>query len=62
MAEEAGRGPIPVTSYGRDGGAAEIERYNEAGLERVIWYVPPDGRDAALRRLEELAELIRPYR
>jgi hypothetical protein len=23
---------------------------------------PPDGRDAALRRLDEVAELIRPFR
>jgi probable F420-dependent oxidoreductase len=63
MAEEAGREPIPITSYGGpDGDAAEIERYREAGLERVIWYLPADGRDPALRRLEELAELIRPHR
>jgi probable F420-dependent oxidoreductase len=63
LAEEAGREPIPVTSYGSPaGGAEEIEQYQQAGLERIIWYVPADGRDAALRRLEELAEVIRPYR
>jgi probable F420-dependent oxidoreductase len=62
LAEEAGREPIPVTSYGSPaGGAEEIEQYQQAGLERVIWYLPADGRDAALRRLEELAEVIRPY-
>ncbi len=61
MAEEAGRGPIPVSTYGGSGGAAEIERLRDAGIERLIWYVPPDGRDAALHRLEALAELIRPY-
>ena len=61
MAEEAGRGPIPVTAYGR-GADGEIERYRDGGIERVIWYVPADGRDAALRRLEELAQQIRPYR
>jgi probable F420-dependent oxidoreductase len=62
MAEEAGRGPIPVSAYGSGrGGAAEIERVADAGVERLIWYVPADGRDAALARLEELAELIQPY-
>ena len=60
LAEEAGRGPIPVTAYGR-GDAAEIERFIEAGVERCIYYLPSDGRDAALRRLEELTALVAPY-
>ena len=60
MAEEAGRGPIPVTYYPR-ATAADIERGEEAGIERLIWYVPPDGRDAALKKLDELGKLIRPY-
>jgi probable F420-dependent oxidoreductase len=61
MAEEAGRGDIPVTAYGR-GADGEIERYRDGGIERVIWYVPADGRDAAMRRLEALAEQIQPFR
>jgi probable F420-dependent oxidoreductase len=60
MAEEAGRGPIPVTYYPR-ATAADIERGEKAGIERLIWYVPPDGRDAALKKLDELGKLIRPY-
>jgi probable F420-dependent oxidoreductase len=60
LAEEAGRGPIPVTAYG-GGDAAEIERFSEAGVERCIYYLPSDGRDAALRRLEELTALVAPY-
>ena len=59
-ARAAGREPIPVTYYPR-ANAEEIERCEKAGIDRVIWYVPPDGRDAALKRLEELGELIRPY-
>src|SRR5215469_889658 len=63
MAAEAGRGPIPVTAYGTEnGGAAELERFREAGIARVIYYVPADGRDAALRRLDEVTELVRPFR
>jgi probable F420-dependent oxidoreductase len=63
MAADAGRGPIPVSSYGSlRGGAEEIERFAAAGVERVIYYVPSDGRDAALSRLEQLTELTAPYR
>lgn len=61
LAEQAGRPPIPVTAYGRDASPTEIERYLEAGIERCIWYLPPNGRDPALRRLDELARVIRPY-
>jgi len=60
MANAAGRGPIPVTYYPR-ASAEEIERLAKAGVERLIWYVPPDGRDAALKKLDELGAMIRPY-
>ena len=60
MAEEAGRGPIPVTYY-PTATAGDIERGEKAGIERLIWYVPPDGRDEALKKLDELGKLIRPY-
>jgi probable F420-dependent oxidoreductase len=60
MADAAGRGHIPVTYYPRPG-AKEIERLAEAGVERCIYYVPADGRDAALTRLEELGRMIRPH-
>jgi probable F420-dependent oxidoreductase len=60
MARAAGRGPIPVTYYPKPG-ASEIERLAEAGVERCIYYVPPDGRDQALSKLEELGRMIRPY-
>jgi probable F420-dependent oxidoreductase len=61
MAEEAGREPIPVTAYGRST-PEEIERFMEAGVERVIYYVSSEGRDAALGELEELTRLTDPYR
>jgi probable F420-dependent oxidoreductase len=60
MAKAAGRGHIQVSYYPKPGGA-EIERLAGAGVERCIYYVPPDGRDAALARLEELGRMIRPY-
>lgn len=60
MAKAAGRGPIPVSYYPKPG-AEEIERVAEAGVERCIYYVPADGRDAALAKLEELGKMIQPY-
>src|SRR5215469_3930426 len=59
-AEAAGRGRIPVSYYPR-ANADEIERMQELGVDRLIWYLPADGRDAALKRLRDLGDLIRPY-
>jgi len=60
LAAAAGRGHLPVTTYPK-AEAPAIEQAAEAGVERCIWYVPPDGRDQALARLEELAGLIRGF-
>ncbi|HUZ86072.1 MAG TPA: LLM class F420-dependent oxidoreductase [Candidatus Baltobacterales bacterium] len=60
LAKAAGRSPIPVSYYPKPD-AAEIERLAKAGVERLIYYVPPDGRDVALAKLDELAEMVRPY-
>jgi probable F420-dependent oxidoreductase len=60
LARAAGRGHIPV-SYFPKATASEIERLAKAGVERCIYYVPPDGRDPALAKLEELGRMIRPY-
>jgi probable F420-dependent oxidoreductase len=60
LAAAAGRGPIPVTVYPKES-AAEIEQFAQAGVDRCIYYVPPDGRDQALSKLEKLAELVRPF-
>jgi probable F420-dependent oxidoreductase len=63
MAADAGRGPIPVSTYGSlRGGAEEIERFAAGGVERIIYYVPSDSPDAAMGRLEQLTELTAPYR
>jgi probable F420-dependent oxidoreductase len=61
LARDAGRGPIPVTAYVRPD-AQLIERCIAAGVERVIYYVPSDGRDAALTTLDRLTTLTNPYR
>ena len=61
MAAEAGRPPIPVTAYPGKADAAAIELHIEAGVERSIYYLPAGGRDAAMRRLDELTDAVRPY-
>jgi probable F420-dependent oxidoreductase len=60
LAAAAGRGPIPVTVYPK-ASAEDIEKLVQVGVDRCIFYVPPDGRDAALSKLDELAELARPF-
>jgi probable F420-dependent oxidoreductase len=60
LAGAAGRGRLPVTTYPK-AAAAEIQRHADAGVDRCIYYVPPDGRDQALARLEELAKLVEPF-
>jgi probable F420-dependent oxidoreductase len=60
MARAAGRGHIPVTYYPKPA-ASEIERLANAGVERCVYWVSPDGRDQALTKLEELGRMIQPY-
>jgi probable F420-dependent oxidoreductase len=60
LAKAAGRGHLPVTIYPK-AEASAIEQAAQAGVERCIWYVPPDGRDQALAKLEELGKLVRPF-
>ena len=61
LAKDAGRGDIPVTVYPK-ATPEDIEQMQRAGIDRCIWYLPPDGRDEALARLAQLEKLIRPYR
>jgi probable F420-dependent oxidoreductase len=61
LAKAAGRGDIPLTVYPA-ATKDDIEKMQNAGVDRVIWYVPPDGRGQALARLDELEKLTRPYR
>jgi len=61
LAKAAGRGDIPITTY-PSATKDDIEKMQNAGVDRCIWYVPADGRDQALDRLDELEKLTRPYR
>jgi probable F420-dependent oxidoreductase len=61
LARAAGRERIPITTYPKAEPPA-LEQAAEAGVDRCIYYVPPDGRDQALTRLEELAKLTAPFK
>ena len=61
LAKAAGRGDIPVTVYPKST-KEDIERFQQAGIDRCIFYVSPDGRDQALASLDELEKLTRTYR
>jgi probable F420-dependent oxidoreductase len=60
LARAAGRGRLPVTTYPK-ADPSDLHRHAQAGVDRCIYYVPPDGRDQALKRLEELAALVKPF-
>lgn len=57
---ERGRNPadIEVTIFGVRPGA-EIERYEDLGVHRVLLMVPPEGRDSVLQALDRYAHLVR---
>jgi probable F420-dependent oxidoreductase len=61
LAQAAGREPIPVTVYPSPD-PREIEKMDRLGVDRCIFWIPSDGRDAALRKVEETTALIEPYR
>jgi alkanesulfonate monooxygenase SsuD/methylene tetrahydromethanopterin reductase-like flavin-dependent oxidoreductase (luciferase family) len=55
MAEEAGRGPIPVTLSGAKRDRELIERADGAGIHRCTFYIEPTDAGETERQLDELA-------
>jgi probable F420-dependent oxidoreductase len=60
-AEQAGRDPasISVSIFGAPNDPARIDEYRSAGVERLVFGLPPQGRDAVLRAADRHVELIR---
>jgi probable F420-dependent oxidoreductase len=57
MAEEAGRAPIPTTLFGAPRQPDVLQRYQELGVDRCLFMVPPLGEDVVLPKLEQYAAL-----
>lgn len=60
-AARAGRDPqsIAITIFGAPTQAERIDEYRAAGVERVVFALPPQDRDPVLRALDKHVELIR---
>jgi alkanesulfonate monooxygenase SsuD/methylene tetrahydromethanopterin reductase-like flavin-dependent oxidoreductase (luciferase family) len=57
LAEEAGRGPIPVTVYGTLAREEVIAHYADIGVERCIFWLPPVTEAEAIPQLDRYAEM-----
>ena len=61
-AEEAGRGELPTSVANiNSAGPAELERYAEAGVHRVLYSLAQSSEADAERRLDRYAERMREY-
>jgi len=60
LAEEAGRDPasISVTVFGAQPDPGKLEHFASIGAERVVFWVPPAGRDVVLPMLDKLQGLL----
>ena len=61
LADESGRGRIPITIFGAAPKAEVIDAYAEGGVERLLFHLPPAPRDEVLPLLEQRAGLARQY-
>ena len=61
LAAEAGRDPIPVTSFGAPANAEAIDELAEAGVQRAILPVPPAGEEQVIAVLDRYASFIEEY-
>lgn len=60
LAEQAGRDPktISITAFAAPPDRATIDSYEAVGVERVVFFLPPEGRDKVLPVLDQQAKLI----
>ena len=58
LAASAGRDPIPVSLFGSRPDATSVARFEAAGVERVTFWVPSEGRDVVLPLVDRYAALI----
>jgi probable F420-dependent oxidoreductase len=58
MAEEAGRGPIPVAIYGVAPNPGVIDTYIEAGVDEAIFAVPSVEESQAMQIMETFSNVV----
>lgn len=60
LAEQAGRkaSEVPVSIFGFSGDEATVRKYQEIGVERLVFAVPSEGREQVLPLLDQFATLI----
>ena len=61
LTAEAGRADVPVTIFGAAPKPEVIDAYAEAGVERLLFHLPPAPRDEVLPLLEQRADLARQH-
>ncbi|MDT7943252.1 MAG: LLM class F420-dependent oxidoreductase [Dehalococcoidia bacterium] len=61
LAQEAGRGPIPVTAFGVSARPQVLEELARLGVERCIFWLRPGSAQEVLPYLDTCAELARQF-
>jgi probable F420-dependent oxidoreductase len=61
-AEQAGRGPIPVTVYGASRDAARLERWARGGVTRAVYWLQPAEAGEVERAIDEVAAFAASHR
>ncbi len=59
--EAAGRGPIPTTLQLAPTDPAELRRFEAAGVNRALWFLPPAGLDKVEPAMDRYAEVVSAY-
>lgn len=58
LCEESGRGRLPVTVFGPRLDAESVDALRRLEVERAVFWLPSEGRDAALSRFEDLSRAL----
>lgn len=58
QAEERGRGYIPVTLYSGSSKPNVLQEYADMGVDRVVFWLPPAGKDEVMPLFERYGQVI----
>jgi probable F420-dependent oxidoreductase len=57
-AKDVGRQPVPVTTVGVSGTRADVVKYQQAGVTRCVFILPPGDADATRLLLDQFAQVM----